>query len=273
MSKSNRSEFYWHESAGARILIPPQFSVVQPFPELYAKARKDFSSFIVTITSSRLHLNMVERLLRSPPKSIPPWEVQIIRDISISYPFKGQELVVEMRMTEHLSVTSTLRRVMHLDEATGVFADINVGSKGTVDEWEPIWQTVLDSFSWDSLMGIFLRMDGDEIAFRVRHKKKSKRSRKASLPKLPTALQYLQKVIDELMSLPPEEVNEDWDSSPLVKALEKRVKSLPLADAETRLDEDVQLVHEWINEDADSRVAGEFMAAFMAGFRFHLGAS
>jgi hypothetical protein len=269
MSKSNSSEFSWHESAGARILIPSQFSVVQPFPELYAKTRKDFSSLIVTITSSRLHLEMVERLLHSPPKSIPPWEVQIIRDISISGPYKGQELVAELRMTENPSVTSTWRRVMHLDEATGVFADINVVSEGTIGEWEPIWQTVLDSFSWDSSMGVFLRMDGDERAFRARHKQKPKRSQKASLPKLPTALRYLQKVMDELMSLPPEEVNEDWDSSPLVNALEKRVKNLSSAQAESQLDEDVHLLEEWINEDADSRSAGVFVSAFISSFQFY----
>ncbi len=269
MSKSKNNEFYWHESAGARILVPPQFSVVQPFPELYAKTRKDISAFIITITSSRRHLDMVERLFCYPPKSIPPWKVQIIRDNSLSGPYKGRELVVELLMTVTSSVTSTLRRVLHLDEATGVFVDMNFMFEGTVSEWEPIWQTMLESFSWDSTTGEYLRMDGDERAFRARHKRKPKRSQAASLPKLPTALRYLQKVIDELMSLPAEEVNEDWDSTPLVNALEERVKKLSPTQAESQLDEDGRLLEEWINEDANSRTAGVFVTAFISSFQFY----
>ena len=180
---------------------------------------------------------------------------------------------MQERNTEYPVVSYALQRVVYLNEPTGVFANMHVVGMGLFRAEESLWQNIFDSFTWDPATGVALKFDGDERVFRARYTKKPRRARKASLPKLSAQLRYLQSVMDELLSLPPEEVNEDWDSSPLEKALRKRVKGLSLEKAESQLDADSQVLKQWMSEDPHARLAGEFVAAFMHAFQFALGES
>jgi hypothetical protein len=40
---SDKQEFYWHESAGVRILLPSQLVINKPFPELCATSEEDLT--------------------------------------------------------------------------------------------------------------------------------------------------------------------------------------------------------------------------------------
>lgn len=68
---------------------------------------------------------------------------------------------------------------------------------------------------------------------------------------LPEALRYLQPVANTLAKLPPDELNEDVDSSRLEAALRKRIRDLDLEAAEAQLEEDRELLEGWLADKPD----------------------
>ena len=68
----------------------------------------------------------------------------------------------------------------------------------------------------------------------------------AAVPPLPARLQYLKPALEELLSLPPEEVNEDMDTSRLESVLGQRLEGMTLEEAEECLEGDNAALEEWL---------------------------
>jgi hypothetical protein len=146
-----------------------------------------------------------------------------------------------------------------------------VQGEGLFRDVELLWQRVMDSFSWDRGNAVVLRTGDDINPHRARYAKKKKRRKPPAGPPLPSRASYLQPFMDELFSLPPEEVNEDLDTSLLYQLLEQRVKGLSLAKAEVRLTADRKALKAWMEEDVDHRFVVNFVLAIMQAFEFALG--
>ncbi len=274
MTNINESQnFYWHESAGARILLPSQLSVEWPFPDLCTKPKKDLLSIFVTITSNENQRMAFEGLIRGPhPSSNALMIIDILRQRESDPSLRGLELISETRIVETGFTSYSWLRVLYLDESSGAIACFDVRGTGLFRDAEPMWQKVMDSFSWNGDKAEVLKFDGDEAVHQARYsKKKRKRTKTASSPRLPSPLSYLQPVMDELMSLPPEEVNEDLDISLLFQLLEQRIKGLSLAKAESRLTTDRKKLKAWMEKDRDHRCVVEFVLPIMQEFEFSLG--
>jgi hypothetical protein len=69
--------------------------------------------------------------------------------------------------------------------------------------------------------------------------------------KLPAKLRYLQPFADRLAKLPPDEQNEEVDASPLDAALRKRLRGKNEAEALTILEDDRDLLEEWLSSRPD----------------------
>src|SRR4051794_997832 len=256
--------FYWHESAGARILLPIELAVAQPFAELYAKAKKRLDSIILTITTCATQRAIVERSFQQPPKSTPSViDVNIVRNGSISSPFPGKELIWEVVVIEHPNPSHAILQLLELDEAKGVFAVVRGHGDGTFDTMQSTWKKVIDSFSWNPADGIFLRFDGDEFIHRKRHQKKPTRKKAASSPTLPAPLRYLQPIVDELLALPPEEIHEDVDLPDVGRLFQRRTHGLSRKKATEKLSRDRDALKAWIEDDIPNRANAEFLRGML----------
>lgn len=71
------------------------------------------------------------------------------------------------------------------------------------------------------------------------------------LAPLPEPLRYLQPYANALAKLPPEELNEDVDASPLEAALRRRIRDLDLEAAEERLAQDRGRLERWLEDKPD----------------------
>jgi hypothetical protein len=67
---------------------------------------------------------------------------------------------------------------------------------------------------------------------------------------LPDSLRYLQPFVNSLAKLPPEDLNEDVDPSPLEAALRKRLHGLQEQAAKAKLAKDRQLLERWLKTQA-----------------------
>src|SRR5215468_705110 len=101
MSEPTIETLEWHESAGARILVPTSYTITQPFPELAATAQGGLPALIVGIIANQELRTLAERTTRQVPRSIPPIEIDVLRNQSIDRPYRGYELVLEQRNTEY----------------------------------------------------------------------------------------------------------------------------------------------------------------------------
>jgi hypothetical protein len=274
MSKaSEKQEFYWHESAGARILIPSQLSIEQPFPELCAKTKKYLKSIFVTITSSERKRESAEGIIRQRLLGNSVITCELVREGNIHKPYRGIERIVQQHHKEIFCPGYYWRRIYYLDDAAGIIADIDAGGDGLFSDSEPMWQTVMDSFSWDPDQAVVLKMDGDEIAFRIKHEKKRKKRRvkPGSIPQLPQQIKYLQPFMDELMTYFSEEINEDIDTTLVAQLLEQRIQGMSNEDARKQIDEDYRIISEWTADDKGGRSAAGFISGFLMSFQIYGG--
>jgi hypothetical protein len=256
--------FFWHESAGARILLPNELSVVQPFPQLYAKAAKRIDSIIVTITNYEGERSITERLIQYPPRVDPSvMDLKIVRNGPIASPFIGKELFWEIVVIEHPTPTHAFLQLLELDTAKGVFAVIRGQGERLFEAMESSWEKVINSFTWNSATGVFLKFDGDEFIHRKRHQKKPTRKKAASSPKLPARLRYLQPIVDELLALPPEEIHEDVDLPDVGRLFQRRTHGLPHKKASEKLSRDRDALKAWIEEDVANRANAEFLRGML----------
>ena len=134
--------------------------------------------------------------------------------------------------------------------------------------FEPLWQKVMDSFSWDPGQAVVLKFDGDERAFREPYAKKKKKPRKAakSTILLPPHLAYLQPVLDAFLSVPREELGESTDTTLLEEALRQRLEGLDLAEAEDRVQADKEALQEWLSGPGKKAPAGHIIVAWLNPF-------
>lgn len=263
-------DFYRHKEAGAQILLPSQMVVQSPFPELYARVKKGLSSIIVTITSDQSIRESAEGMIQRPPPSNDQLVIDIVHQGEIVAPNRGIELSWDARVVETGFTTYGWLRISYLDELSDTVAVFRVQGDGPFADLEPLWRKVMDSFSWDREKGVVLTTGDDINAHSARYAKKTHR-KAATGPPLPSRMSYLQPFMDELFSLPPEDVNEDLDTSHLYQLLEKRVKGLSLAKAETRLTADRKAIRAWMEKDPDHRLVVNFVLAIIQAFEFALG--
>jgi hypothetical protein len=272
MSKKNKKQdFYWHESAGARILLPSQFSIKQPFPELYATLRKNVMNILVLITSYDKYRRSAENIIKQSLVSNNVIAYELINTGSIYSPYKGIECIVQEYHKVLTNYSYDWNRIYYLDDAAEIIADIQISGDGLFSESEHMCQTVMDSFSWNPDQGVALKFDGDEIAFRTRYAKKRKRRRVKPdlLPQLPLQISYLQPFMDELMTYAPEEINEDLDATLLDELIKQRTAGMSLEEARNKIGEDSDILSKWIDEDAVNRSAAEYIIGTFFGFSIY----
>ena len=273
MSELNTTQdFYWHESAGARILLPSDLAVSSPFPELCAKTKQEDSWVLVTITSSRAKREEMERMLQRLRLGNNQITVEIAREGAVNLPYRGVECVAQ-RHYMHMPVSRAdylWGRLLDLDVSSGVSAIFTIQGPGLFRNVESVWQKVMDSFSWNSDWAQVLAFDGDEIVFRMQYApKKQKPLGPQKGPQLPSQLSYLQPVMDNLMALPPGQADEGFDSSLLILAelVKQRLQGLSDEGMEERIDEDCRALTDWMDEDRDNRSIGEYISGFLRGFQ------
>ncbi len=80
----------------------------------------------------------------------------------------------------------------------------------------------------------------------------------------PSQLTYLDSVLQKLRALPPDEVNEDMDTSELESALRERVSGLSIREAQDRLSEDRKALKAWLKEAGDANGSGQWLIAFLS---------
>ncbi len=268
---STDQEFFWHEEAGARILLPSQLVIQSPFPELYAAVKNGPTAIIVTITSHQATREAAESTIRGPHHGMEPLVVDVLREGAVASPHPGIEVVSENRIIGQPLVTYGWLRVSYLDDPSSTVAVFRVQGDSPFADVESLWQKVMDSFSWDRESAVVLKTGDDINAHSARYAKKKKRRKTPPGPPLPSRVRYLQPFMDDLFSLPSEEVNEDLDTSLLDQLLEQRVKGLSLAKAEARLTADHKALKAWMEENVDHRFAANFVLAIMQAFEFALG--
>jgi hypothetical protein len=271
---SKAENLIWHKSAGSQILLPAEFHIKSPFPELHAGKKRGVAGIIVTITSDRNARERAELVFQQPPRSVLDLEVEILHARSIATPHQGKDLIWQVRNLVNQVSTYGWKRVFYLDGSLGIIADIMAQGEGLFHHAESLWNKVMDSFTWNPDEAVVLEFDGDEVVHRERYHKKRKRAKTSSasgsVSKLPSRVRHIQPVLDELLSLPPEDVNEDLDTSLLHTLLLQRVEGLSLQKAEKRLAGDQKALQAWMDDVPDARVACEFVLAFMHALKFEL---
>jgi hypothetical protein len=266
LNSNEKQEFYWHESAGARILVPSQFVIRQPFPELSARSKKNaLDNIIVLITSQEGERLSAERIIRQRLISDDDFRCEVLHEGTVNDPFPGIERVVQLHNLMDPSVNSYYwRRLHYLDETLNIIADIDVGGFGLFRDFEQIWQTVMDSFSWDRDKAVVLNTDEEFYAFRKRYapKRKKREVETGSIPQLPLEIGYLQPLMDELMTYNSEDLNEDVDTPLLDNLVEERIKGLSIEDAQEQLGKDARILKQWLHRAGE----GGSQAAFIHGY-------
>jgi hypothetical protein len=195
---------------------------------------------------------------------MPPYTVvEIIRNGLISVPYPGKELIWDVVPIGNGSSSHALHCVLELNKRIGVFAIVDVQGSGPYHFMEETWKTLINSFLWDPDRGAFLKFDGDEAEHRDRHKKTTTRTMASAQPRLPTSLKYLMPVVQELLSLPPEEIHEDVALPDVGRILRLRTQGRSHIEANALLKKDYNALEKWMNEDYDRRNAVEFLLGIL----------
>jgi hypothetical protein len=83
---------------------------------------------------------------------------------------------------------------------------------------------------------------------------------------LPEQLRYLEAALRQLANTPAEKLSEDVDVSTLEGALRCRVRGLSIREAQERLQEDRELLANWLDSSENEAASGQWLLAFL-GYR------
>jgi len=255
----------WHESAGAKIFLSAALTIEQPFPILYAKAQSKLMSLTAIITTSKVQRDLGESVFRRPPLSTPGSTlVEIISDESVSLPYPGRELIWQITILEAPNPITfhALNRVLEIERSSQATAIFNAQGDGPFDQSDAIWTRILESFHWDTSAGVALKFDGDEVRFQASFKKATKCLSPPTVAPLPFQLAYLQPIIDDLLSLDPQEIDESYGADSLHRLLRERTSGLAPRQAEDVLADDSEALAAWI-EDNPEAVSAYFVIGVM----------
>ena len=262
--------FKWHENAGARILLPLQARISQPFPELCAEIKGDRFWIMVTVTSHEGFREAFERMIRIPLNGDDRVTIRRLLEGEPACAYRGIELVQEIDVCASPAPPSVgWRRLLYLDDALGVVALFDVRGEGSFANLEPVWRPVVESFSWDPDSARVLRFDGDEKALREQYRRRPKKRVKAPPgPQLPPGLRYLQPAMDELSSVPSEDLSTDPSSffELVEKAIRNRISGLTFEDAEELVEADREELDAWMEKQEKGVPAAHFIGVLLSPF-------
>jgi hypothetical protein len=242
-------DFYWYFSAGAAILLPSNLKVKQPFPILSARADSNLTSLVITITTNSAHRNMSDRMFAGASSKGPrSTGVEIVQNEPVNSPYPGRQLVRQVQAEVTAAGICSIYRVLDIEHSPPARAIFEAQDMGSFEEIRIGWETVLNSFRWDSLTGVALKFDGDETAFHARHIEPPIRVPPPLLT-LPAQLAYLQPVVSDLLSLDAQELDESYDIRILQELLKERTKDRSAEEIEATLASDLDALLSWIKAD------------------------
>ena len=262
-----------YERGGFTFLMPSFLKVKSHIPSFFAQSKSPVAHVMIEVTRDVRTKSSWEKLLRGPISGHEQIAVGAIRQGPISSPYVGFERLAEYRVLVGADVPGHSRinfgwgLSLNMGEDT-VNVDIS-DFRPYSPEAEQFWRKMIDSFR---------RMTPEEIR-RVEEQdvasphmdvpetnRRRRNSRRAKGPALPKRLSYLQPVFDAFNSLPPEELNEDVDTTPLENALRQRIQGLTFEKAEQRIETDAKTLMQWLEGAGAGSPPGYFISTWLSPF-------